>query len=201
LLIALALVAMRTRERLSPETFWLIAWSLGGLLVMSFVPSKRIDRIFPVVPPFCLLLATIISRLQQKENLRAIVDRCCAIAIVLGAVFTSGYAVQKIGAAKRENRDAYAIFGREVMKEVTAHNWRYGVVGGEEEGMLLYVRRTEFLEPGQAAADWNAGKLDAIVLPDDEIDGLIPQLQGEPKKTLTSGRVGRDAKRYFLLVR
>ena len=61
-----------------------------------------------------------------------------------------------------------------MVKETAAHGWRYGVVGGEDEGMLLYVRRTEFLEPEQAAADWNAGKLDALVVPDDEIDGLIP---------------------------
>src|SRR5205085_3908150 len=38
----------------SPETFWLAVWSLGGLVMMSFVPSKRIDRIFPIVPPLCL---------------------------------------------------------------------------------------------------------------------------------------------------
>ena len=201
LLIAFAFVALRTRERLSPEMFWLIAWSMGGLLVMSFVPSKRIDRIFPIVPPLCLLLAAIVSRLQQKEILRTIVDRSCAIAIVVGAIFTSAYAVQKIGTAKREQRDAYAIFGRDVLREVAAHNWSYGVVGGEEEGMLLYVRRMEFLEPAQAAADWNAGKLDAIVLPDDEIAGLIPRLQGEPKKRLTSAPAGRYGKRYFLFVR
>ena len=201
LLIGFALVAWRARERLSPETFWLIAWSLGGLLVLSFVPSKRIDRIFPIVPPFCLLLAALIGRLQEKENQRVIVERCCAIAIVLAAVFTSGYAVQKIGAANREQRDAFAVFGRAVVKETGEHHRRYGVVGGEEEGMLLYVRRTEFLEPADAAAQWNAGKLDALVVPDDEIDALIPQLQGGPKKWLTSSRAGRYAKRYFLLVR
>src|SRR5947207_10689271 len=50
LLILLPLLAareqslgMRARLRgLSPETFWLVAWSLGGLVVMSLVPSKRI---------------------------------------------------------------------------------------------------------------------------------------------------------------
>ena len=168
---------------------------------MSFVPSKRIDRIFPIVPPFCLLLATFVGRLQEKENLRAIVERCCAGAIVLAAFFTSGYAAQKIAAANREQRDAFAVFGRAVVKETGEHHWRYGVVGGEEEGMLLYVRRAQFLEPPEAAANWNARKLDALVVPDDEIEGLIPQLQGDPKKWLTSGRAGRYAKRYFLLVR
>ena len=201
LLAAFAFIAWRTRAQLSPETFWLIAWSLGGLLVMSFVPSKRIDRIFPIVPPLCLLLAATIARLQERENLRVIVPRCCAIAILLAAVFTSAYAAQKVAAANREQRDAFAVFGRAVVKETGEHHWRYGVVGGEEEGMLLYVRKTEFLEPPEAAADWNAGKLDALVVPDDEIDGLLPHLQGNPKKVLTSGGAGRYSKRYFLLVR
>ena len=201
LLIGFTIVAMRTRERPSPETFWLVVWSLGGLVLMSFIPSKRIDRIFPIVPPFCLLLAAFVGRLQQQETRRAIVERCSAVAIILAAVFTSGYAVQKMAVAKREQRDAFAVFGRAVVKETGEHQWRYGVVGGEEEGMLLYVRRTQFLEPAEAAANWNAGKLDALVLPDDEIDGLLPQLQGNPKKWLTSAQGGRSAKRYFLLVR
>mgnify|MGYP006920623902 CR=1 FL=1 len=33
----------------------------GGLIVMSLIPSKRLDRIFPVIPPLCLLLAAQIS--------------------------------------------------------------------------------------------------------------------------------------------
>ena len=199
LLIGLGFVAWRKRERMSPETFWLIVWGLGGLLVMSFVPSKRIDRIFPIVPPLCLLVAVVVGRLREKQ--RTLVDGCCAIAVVLAAVFMSGYTVRKISLAKSEGRDAFALFGRAVITETGAHGWRYGVVGGEEEGMLLYVRRTEFLEPFQAAADWNAGKLDALVVPDDEIDGLLPQLRGEPKKLLNSKPAGRYAKRYFLLAR
>ena len=197
LLIGFAFVARATK----PETLWLILWALGGLLVMSFVPSKRIDRIFPIVPALCLLLAAMIGQLRDKQRFRQIIDRCCAIAIVLAAVFTSGYAAQKIMAAKREHRDAFAIFGRDVLRETAAHGWRYGVVGGEEEGMLLYVRRTEFLEPEQAAAQWNGGQLDALIVPDDEIDALLPQLHGEPKKLLSSGPAGRYRKRYFLLGR
>jgi 4-amino-4-deoxy-L-arabinose transferase-like glycosyltransferase len=206
LLLGLAVMAWRRKQDGStesratkPETLWLIVWAVGGLLAMSFVPSKRIDRIFPIVPPLCLLLAVSVGRVREKQ--RALVDRCCALAIVLAAVFMSAYTIRKVGVATREERDAFAVFGRAVTKETAAHGWRYGVVGGEEEGMLLYVRQTEFLEPSQAAADWNAGKLDALVVPDDEINGLLAQLRGEPKKLLTSGRAGRYGKHYFLLAR
>jgi 4-amino-4-deoxy-L-arabinose transferase-like glycosyltransferase len=186
---------------LSPETFWLVAWILGGLIVMSFVPSKRIDRIFPIVPPLCLLLAAIIAACRERERLRTIIDRICAAAIILSVVFISGYTARKIVAAGREQRHAFPMFGRAVLKEVTRHHWRYGVIGGEDEGMLLYVRRTAFLDPEQAIAEWNGGKLDALVVPDDELDELLPRLRGEPKKLLTSNPAGRYGKRYFLLAR
>ena len=189
------------RPALAPETFWLLGWSLGGLLVMSFVPSKRIDRIFPIVPPLCLLLAAAVGRLRGNEKLRPIVDRSCAVSILVAVIFASGYTARRMAIAFDEQRNAFALFGRAVVKETTAHNWRYGVVGGEDEGMLLYVRQTEFLDPHQAAAGWNAGKLDAVVVPDDEIEELVPQLQGEPRKLLTSGPSGRYRKRYFLLAR
>src|SRR6266481_6061942 len=70
LMIAIAVVDLHSRKwrlrsalaEMSPETFWLLCWSLGGLIVMSLIPSKRVDRIFPVVPPLCLLLAAQIAK-------------------------------------------------------------------------------------------------------------------------------------------
>ncbi len=190
-----------TLRDLSPETFWLVAWTLGGFIFMSFVPSKRIDRIFPIMPPLCLLLAATIAACREKERLRTIVDRVCAAAIILSAVFMTGYTARKIDLAGREQRHAFPMFGRAVLKEVTKHHWRYGVIGGEDEGMLLYVRKTGFLEPEQAVVLWNGGKLDALVVPDDELDELLPRLGGDPKTVVTSDPAGRYRKRYFLLVR
>src|SRR5215471_13718887 len=69
LIVAIAVFDLRARNwrlrsvfrEMSPETFWLLCWSIGGLIVMSLIPSKRVDRIFPVIPPLCLLLAAQIS--------------------------------------------------------------------------------------------------------------------------------------------
>src|SRR4029077_4374160 len=66
LIIAVAVLYLRSRgwkiraafREISPETFWLLCWSLGALVAMSLIPSKRVDRIFPILPPLCLLLAT-----------------------------------------------------------------------------------------------------------------------------------------------
>src|SRR5205823_5282211 len=69
LMIGIAAVGLRSRNwrlrsvfrELSPETFWLLCWSVGALIVMSLIPSKRVDSIFPVIPPLCLLLAAQIA--------------------------------------------------------------------------------------------------------------------------------------------
>jgi hypothetical protein len=189
-------------QAMSPETFWLVAWSLGGLLVMSFVPSKRIDRVFPVVPPLCLLLAVQVAEFRQREKLRAITVTSCTIAIVIGCLFTSGYAAGRIILAYRDHRDAFATFGSLVRQEAIAHGWSYAVVGGEDEGMALYVRKTEFLEPEEAAAEWNSGKLDGLVVPDDELTDLLPRLPGAvPSRIGMSEPAGRYRKRYIFLVR
>jgi 4-amino-4-deoxy-L-arabinose transferase-like glycosyltransferase len=192
----------RPTKGMSPETFWLLAWSLGGLLVMSCIPSKRIDRIFPIVPPLCLLLAAVVGGFRKHEKLRVMVDRSCIAAILLACILTAGYAANRIAIAHREHRDAFAEFGRDVVKTAAEHGWRYSVVGGDDEGVALYVRRTEFAWPEDAAAEWNAGKLDALVVSEDEMAGMIARFQGpSPKTVLTSKPAGRYKKRYFLLVR
>src|SRR5678815_2626486 len=54
---SLLLIALPFQKRVraaiasDPSRLWLICWALGGLAFMSLVPSKRADRIFPVIPP------------------------------------------------------------------------------------------------------------------------------------------------------
>ena len=199
-LLLIGLFVIKRATRLSPETFWLIAWSMGGLVVMSLVPSKRIDRIFPIVPPLCLLLGAMVGQARSSERGRKIVDRLCLIAVLLGVAGVGIYSAQKIVSARREHQDAFARFGRGALQQIATHQWRYGVVGGDDEGLLLYARRTEFLEPEQAIADWNAGRLDALIVPDDELDGILPHLHGrEPRQYLASEQAGRYRRRYVLL--
>jgi hypothetical protein len=51
-----------------------------------------------------------------------------------------------------------------VRVEAEKHHWRYEVVGGREEGMLLYLRRSHFMKPVDAQRVWQAGQLDALVV-------------------------------------
>jgi 4-amino-4-deoxy-L-arabinose transferase-like glycosyltransferase len=197
--------SVRIRDRLravSPETFWLVAWSLGGLLVMSFIPSKRIDRVFPIVPPLCLLLAAQVAEFRTNEKLGSMARTCCAVAFAIACLLTTGYAAERVVRGYRQRSDAFVTFGNAVRQEASVHGWNYEIVGGDDEGMALYLRRTEFLEPGQAAAAWNSSKVDGLVVPDDEFAELLPRLPGAvPSKIGWSGPAGNYRKRYIFLVR
>jgi len=78
---------------MSAETFWLLCWSLGGLIAMSLIPSKRVDRIFPIVPPLCLLLgAQVHGRIGALRRPDAPAGRpYLAIALAFSILFTGGY--------------------------------------------------------------------------------------------------------------
>src|SRR5882724_12813388 len=228
LIIGIAVVDLHSRKwrlrsafrEMSPETFWLLCWSVGGLILMSLIASKRVDRIFPIIPPLCLLLAAQIGRVGASshgsasrfstsvdssstghppsqgcgeagtpvatENKATSVYRWAAAALVLSVLFTGGYTISKVISGYRHHRDALAIFGREVRREAAAHRWRYEVVSAKDEGLLLYLQKTHFIEPDHAVAEWNGGKLDALIASTEKASGLMPQLTGAALSQLKS---------------
>src|SRR5437868_5962746 len=162
------------QTRISQETLWLICWSFGGLIVMSLIPSKRVDRIFAVIPPLCLLLAAQVAPRNScshgpvdyasrsvgsaetghrpvvtKDTLTPIY-RWSTGALVLAILFTGGYTGWKVITGYRDHRNALAIFGRNVRHEAEVRHWRYEIVSAKDEGLLLYLRKTHFVEPADA---------------------------------------------------
>jgi 4-amino-4-deoxy-L-arabinose transferase-like glycosyltransferase len=209
LMIAIALIELHSRKwrwraalrEMSPETFWLLCWSLGGLVVMSLVPSKRVDRIFPVVPPLCLLLAAQIGRVGALRRPDAAARRPYpAIALALAILFTGSYTIWKVVTGYRQHRNALAIFGRDVRRETAAHHWRYEVVSAKDEGLLLYLQKTRFIEPDHAITEWNRGSLDALVASTEKAPALMRGLQGAALSQLKSGeRTEEQGTRYVLI--
>ena len=191
LMIGIAAVGLRSRNwrlrsvfrEMSPETFWLLCWSIGGLIVMSLIPSKRVDRIFPVIPPLCLLLGrrrlmvgTLALRLSDRRSARPL--PLTVAALVFAILFTGGYTGWKVITGYRDHRDALAVFGRNIRHEAEAHHWRYEVVSAKDEGLLLYLRKTHFVKPADAITEWNTGNLDALVASKEKAAVLMRDLQG-----------------------
>jgi 4-amino-4-deoxy-L-arabinose transferase-like glycosyltransferase len=210
LMIALAFVDLRSQKwrlrpafsAMSPETFWLLFWSLGGLVVMSLIPSKRVDRIFPIVPPLCLLLAAQIGSIFKDEQLRRRVYRWSAVALILSILITGSYTAAKVIFGYRDHRDALVVFGRDVRNEAEAHHWGYEVVSAKDEGLLLYLRKTHFIQPDRAIAEWNHGNLGALVVPAEKAPALTRELHDASLSQLKSNeRKGEQGERYVLITR
>jgi hypothetical protein len=198
-MIAIALVHLRSRNwrfrslfhDMSPETFWLLCWSIGGLVAMSLIPSKRVDRIFPVIPPLCLLLAAQIPARACRRYL------CTVATLVLAIIFSGGYTGWKVIAGYRDHRDALAAFGRNVRHEVDAHHWRYDVVPARDEGLLLYLQKMHFSEPQRAMIEWNNGNVDALVASKEKATMMMPKLRG----AVITDAEKAQTKEYVLITR
>jgi 4-amino-4-deoxy-L-arabinose transferase-like glycosyltransferase len=203
LMIGIAAVSLRSRNwrlrsvfrEMSPETFWLLCWSVGGLIVMSLIPSKRVDRIFPVIPPLCLLLAAQVALAR--------VYRWSAIALAFAIFFTGGYTGWKVITGYRDHRDALAVFGRNIRHEAEVHHWHYEVVSAKDEGLLLYLRKTDFVKPADAITEWNTGNLDALVASKEKAAVLIPDLKGATLVQLQSNEreQSQQGGGYVLIIR
>ncbi len=213
--------------KLSPETFWLLCWSIGGLIVMSLIPSKRVDRIFPVIPPLCLLLAAQVAlrnfcshgpagrfsrSIESDETAHGAVAtrtaltrvyRWSTIAVAVAILFTGGYTIFKVITGYRDHRNALAVFGRNVRGEAKAHHWRYEVVSAKDEGLLLYLRKTHFVEPATAITEWNSGSLDALVASKEKAVVLMRDLQGAALSELQSNEreQNQQGRGYVLITR
>ena len=214
LMIVLAIADLRSRKcpagagsvfrEMSPATFWLLCWSLGGLVAMSLIPSKRVDRIFPVVPPLCLLLAAQIS--GRDAALRRPVGAArrpylwVVIALLVSILFTSGYTISKVFAGYRDHRDALAVFGRDVRHQAEMHHWRYEVVSAKDEALLLYLRKTYFIERDQAVAEWNGGNLDALVASRAKASALMRELRDAALSQLKSNQRREEQGRAYVLI-
>jgi 4-amino-4-deoxy-L-arabinose transferase-like glycosyltransferase len=249
LLIAIALFDLASRRwkigpafrEISSDTFWLLCWSLGGLIVMSLIPSKRVDRIFPVIPPLCLLLAALIGnrkpwslgglakalgaksrpltsfdpgstgrppsqgygeagRPVATANAATDLHRWIAFVLVLAIFFTGGYAAWKVVTGYRDHRDALAIFGDDVHREAEARHWRYEIVSAKDEGLLLYLQKTHYIEPDRAIAEWNAGNLDALVASTEKARSLMPQLRGATVSQLKPSERKKEQGTGYVLI-
>jgi hypothetical protein len=211
------------REML-PEIFWLLCWSLGGLIAMSLIPSKRVDRIFPIVPPLCLLLGAQIAKRNScshgsvsrpsesvdfdstghrpvaTKNSTTPVHRWITAALAFSIVFTGGYTIFKIVFGYRDHHDALVVFGRNVRHEAEVHRWHYEVVSAKDEGLLLYLRKTHFIEPDRAIIEWNRGNLDALVASTEKATALLGELRDASLSGLKSNEREKEQGRDYVLI-
>ena len=192
--LALPIISENVRRRFQsdPATLWLACWALGGLLCMTFVPSKRVDRIFPVIAPLCLLLVSMISACQYGKRVRA----WCGAAVVVAAFAVSAYFITVILMGFRNGDDALARFGRAVLGITRqAEAQKIGVVEGRDESLVIYCNAGKYLSVLRAMRAWNNGDLDALVIPERRITdrSLLPH------PSLDSGTISKQKESRYLV--
>ena len=213
LLIALVFL-LRRRGKFTakgvPETVWLICWIAGGLCAMSLISSKRVDRIFPVLPPLCLLLAGLVRRALETETLRYRARQLTMAALLLAIASTTGYTAFKIWRAHQLDRGALVRFAQEVDEEVARNDWRFEIIdrpaernekdAKRHEGLLVYLRKLRFFPADEAVTLWRENKIDAVVAPASERLRLMRDLEGAVPATpeLANAALGAH---YIVLAR
>ena len=191
---------------LSPEVSWLLAWAGGGLIVMSCIPSKRVDRIFPIVPPLCLLLGAMIGTWHRRERKEIqaselSVARWCAVTLLAALIYTSSYTTLRIVSGVRKHLDALVKCGCEFRALATENHWRYAVLKSSTEALVFYLEVPGFTPENDAVQDWNAEKLDALIGSEKRIQSVLPELDDSSILQSEFCQKIRGQKRYIVLQR
>lgn len=160
-------------SQLTPEIFWLLASGVGGLIVMSCIPSKRVDRIFPVVPPLCLA-AGVMSGLAVANSDR--LARWFAITLAGAVVLSSSYTVARIVSGYRCDRGALVKCARDLQTRARQNGRRFALLRDDNEALVVYLQLPGFLRQGEAVEAWNSGKLEALIGSEERMRALLPQL-------------------------
>ena len=171
------------------DTLWLVCWAFGGLVFMSLVPSKRIDRIFPVVPPLCLLLTALTAQVEPGWG-----RRLRNAALASGVIIAAATAVGSAALSYKRGEGAQARFGARVRAAVGASPGEVVSIktgkdsDADDETMLVYLRRMQFMRPVEMVQRVSVGGPQWLVMREAVYNqyhgGLDPY--GPWRKTLTS---------------
>lgn len=200
LLLGLAAFFPTTRRELwtRPATKWLLLWALGGLLLMTVIPAKRVDRIYPVVPPLCLLVVDWCALLWRERRVRIATGTC----VVAALLFAGGYFVGLVPLSLHERAGALVEFSAKARALAAAHGIKeIALPRARDEGLLLYFDTLSFSDRDDAFARWKAGAPMAIVLSDRNAKQYAKEI-GPVRPALDSGPLLlKNEKRYYLFLR
>ncbi len=196
--LAFCFPPVRRGLRDRPPLLWLVLWSMGGLLLMTFIPAKRVDRIFPIVPPLCLLLVEWCALVWQDRRARI----SAGAAVLAGMLFAGGYFLGLVPVSYRDHTTALVEFSRHVRELASKHGIeQITLPGTRDEGLLLYFDLANFSDRSDAFKQWKNGVPMALVL-SDRTTKKFREAFGPVVPALDSGELtDKNERRYFLFLR
>ncbi len=202
LLLGITLAVKNVRAALlkDPALLWLACWTFGGLVFMEFVPSKRFDRIFPVLPPACLLLAAAARYIPSFQWKQISPSRLVVWVTFFACATSVGYAGVKMAQSWRDNGQVLVDFGRRVAEIVGEQQQRLTIAHARDEGILLYANHSRFDSLEDALEMWRTGRVDWLVISDESISKLERKL-GPHKVVLETMEKPELFGKYYLIER
>ena len=168
LILYLAIMDSTVRKGVAQnkDSLWLTWWIIGSFIIMSCVPGKRVDRLYPIIPPACLLMVQMISYTSRKrfqlDNLRTTTTW-----FLLGSLVVWGaYTAYEVHDRYQHPHNNLIPFGKEVQQLANENQWNVVVVGPDLEEILLYTDQPLFTPAEEAWVKWQSGKANALIMSD-----------------------------------
>ena len=158
-LVAWALTDRDGRRRLWADTSarWWAIWLFASLVVMSLVPDKRADRVFPLVPPMALLSAYAV-RYQTRYLQPDALGRWIGVLTVVAVLIWGPYTVLRMRQNGAGTEGARREFGERVREWAAAEGCPVvlaGPVDESDQSLPLHLRVSRWIpfeEIGEALA-------------------------------------------------
>lgn len=171
LLVAMFLVKpVRAAFRRDAVLTWLVCWALGGLIFMECVPSKRFDRILPVLPPLCLLLVAAARHLPHFKLGKEPIGRLTILVSLLAVPIAAGYSIWKTVESFRDDNRVLVNFGQKTREAVGRQRDRLLVAEAKDEGLFMYAGAQQFTRLKDALGAWRFQRIDWLVVGADDLE-------------------------------
>ncbi|MFV0337043.1 MAG: ArnT family glycosyltransferase [Chthoniobacterales bacterium] len=199
LLLGLPIFFKDLRKKLfqQPELLWLMCWTLGSILLMSLIPSKRVDRIFPIVIPASLLMTAMFAELWPLLKIRALAAGTILAAMLLwGGYFTGLVAIHYKQDALRVKKLALA-----VQEQLRLHDLKnLAVMESNDEGLAMYLGKPQFYNTTGTIRGMVDGPFDSVLLPERRLPRMEKSL-GKLDVIWSSPPIEKNEKGRYLLIK
>lgn len=191
------LKTVRSKLREDSSAWWLVCWTLGGIVFMTLLPSKRVDRIYPVLLPAALLVPIVFQMAWDRLRVRAFAGLC----MVAATLMWGGYYLFVIPEGFFRDDQNLQRVGSRFHELVREKGWSdYGIVSSKDEGMIIYGRGLYFTDPWKAAEDLCNGSVDALLVPERHVPHILSKCpQGVVLQEFKTP--GKNEKGYAVLSR
>ncbi len=191
--------AVRRRVRENPGTLWLTLWAVGGLIVMTIIPAKRVDRIYPIIPPLALLVVDFAAATWHDRRARVAAGALSVAAFL----FSGGYFLGLIPWGYANDTPGLVEFAENARRTAADRGIDdITILRARDESLLLYLDTLRFTEKGAAFDQWRTGNPTALLMSDRTYrNNFVPEF-GPLTPTLDSGALFRkNERRYYLFIR